>query len=98
LNFLITLAYLSVCITSNSLADDDFKIIAPRKRAAQTLVSKAKDIKKTQTTPNIDVLNQIQKQGEKTNELLGKYQNKSGVWDYTMSSILKQERSSEDDY
>lgn len=83
MNFLITLAYLSVCLTSNALADDDFKIIAPRKRATQTLVPKAKGIKKIQATANIDVLNQIQKQGEKTNELLGKYQNKSGVWDYT---------------
>jgi hypothetical protein len=75
----ITFIFLSLQV----LADDDLKILAPKKRSAESTITTAKRVRKTQTTTNIDVLNQIQKHGEKTNELLGKYQNKGGVWDFT---------------
>jgi len=70
---------LLICLSFNSYSQDELKILAPRKKAEVT-----KPMKRTRaSTPNVDVLNRIQKQGEKTNELLGKYQNKVGIWDFT---------------
>lgn len=70
---------LLIFFSINSYSQDELKILAPRKKAEVT-----KPMKRTRaSTPNVEVLNRIQKQGEKTNELLGKYQNKGGIWDFT---------------
>lgn len=63
--------------------DEDFKIIGPKKKAE---VSKNVDNsvkKKKSQTPESDVLKKLEQQAEKTNQLLGRFQNKSAVWDFT---------------
>lgn len=74
LSFLIFLSF-------RIYSQDELKILTPRKKAAITKQRRATRAKERR--PNADVLTLIQKQGEKTNELLGKYQNKGGIWDYT---------------
>lgn len=67
-------------ISLNTYSQDELKILTPRKKA---VVKNQKRAAGNLSQPNADVLTMIQKQGEKTNELLGKYQNKGGIWDYT---------------
>ena len=63
--------------------DEDFKILNPKKNVGTKKLEIVKTRNKIAVIPSVDALKQIEKQGERTNELLGKYQQKSGVWDFT---------------
>lgn len=73
--FLISLSLLA--------QDEDFKIINHQKKPEiKRSVIRASNGKRSETPDGI-VLKKLEQQAEKANELLGKYQNKSGVWDFT---------------
>lgn len=63
--------------------DEEFKIIGKRKSVPSKKVSKDSSRKRVAVIPGSDVLKSLVMQNERANELLGKYQQKSGIWDFT---------------
>ncbi len=63
--------------------EEDFKILGVRKKIEVKKVVKSVARKRVAVIPGNDVLKLIERQGERTNLLLGKFQEKSGVWDFT---------------
>jgi hypothetical protein len=69
----------------NALADDDFKIIRPKKKVVKVLKTNSAQKNATRRgKTEIEVtLDKIQTQGERVDLALGRFQQKSGVWDFT---------------
>ncbi|MBY0415270.1 MAG: hypothetical protein K2Q18_13955, partial [Bdellovibrionales bacterium] len=67
------------------LADDDFKVIQPKKKMVNTLkhFSVRENATRRSKTEMELVLDKIQAQGERVDAALGRFQQKSGVWDFT---------------
>lgn len=69
----------------NILADDDFKVIPPKKKMVRTIKNysvKGNGMKRSKTELEL-VLDKIQTQGERLDAALGRFQQKSGIWDFT---------------
>lgn len=72
--------------TLNSFADEsELKTIRPKRKRESMVVSKSGVLKKTRkvTSGHDSALTQLSLQGQKIDGLLGKYQERSGVWDFT---------------
>ncbi len=69
--------------------DEDFKILSPKKKSEEKKQSFKRSRAIRTQTPDVEVLKKLEAQTEKTNELLGKYQNKNGVWDFTKEFDFK---------
>ena len=80
--------WLIVILFSRSIyvfADDDFKVIQPKKKMVSTFKNssvKKNATRRSQTEMEL-VLDKIQAQGERVDAALGRFQQKSGVWDFT---------------
>jgi hypothetical protein len=83
INLIILLA-LAVFISFNLLAqEEDFKILIPKKKMTVKQPAKVSSRKEITVIPESAALKLLEKQGERTNLLLGRFQEKSGVWDFT---------------
>ena len=63
--------------------DEEFKIIGKKKSMPINKVIKKSSIKRITMNPGNDVFKSLVRQNERANELLGRYQQKSGIWDFT---------------
>lgn len=79
----ITLFILIIFSLKLFAQDEDFKIIGKRKNIPIKKTNKGLSKKKFEFVSGNEVLSTLAKQNERANELLGKYQQKSGVWDFT---------------
>lgn len=76
--------FLALGLSLNLFAqDEEFKIIGKMKSALIKKVSSVPSKKRVSMIPGGDVLKSLVIQNERANELLGKYQQKSGIWDFT---------------
>ncbi len=69
----------------NVFADDDFKVIQPKNKMVRTFKNysvKRNGSKRSKTEMEM-VLEKIQAQGERVDAALGRFQQRSGVWDFT---------------
>jgi hypothetical protein len=75
----------------NAWADDDLKIIQPKSKMVKALKSYSvqKNATKRGKTEIEAALEKIQTQGEKVDAALGKFQERSGVWDFTNEFYFK---------
>lgn len=75
---------LAPLLTFRLYADDDIVTIVKAHKKSEDVNRTGKSSRKPLSwIPGSDVLNRLESQLKKSNELLGKYQQKSGIWDFT---------------
>jgi hypothetical protein len=69
----------------NARADDDFKVLQPKNKVAKVLKTNSvqRNAPRRGKTEIEVALDKIKNQGERVDAALGRFQQKSGVWDFT---------------
>lgn len=77
--------FLAFLLTNLALADDDFKIIEKRPSAKAIKISKSE----VKSIPKTLELKKLEELAKASNSLLGKYQERSGIWDFSSEYDFK---------